>query len=156
MADSELKRTKIKLLADIELAEGTRLVGAFFLSPGQRLSDLLNDDRAFLPIEAADGSITLIQKRMLSRVTPLQAGNQAYEGNDPYRILNLSENASDDEVKEAYRVLMQENHPDRINAAGLSDEFSLLANKRTARINDAYNRITRMRAAEKRKPVEAE
>jgi DnaJ like chaperone protein len=64
---------------------------------------------------------------------------------DPYRILGLSPKLSDAEIKTEYRRLVRENHPDRLIAEGLPDEFVSIANAKLARINEAYDRLTKSR-----------
>ncbi len=53
---------------------------------------------------------------------------------DPYEILGVSRDASDEEIKRAYRKLAKKYHPD----ANPGDEF---AAKKMQEINDAYDRI---------------
>ena len=57
------------------------------------------------------------------------------------RLLGLSPQASDAEVKAAYRKLLRENHPDRVTAQGLPEEFIEVANRKMAEINAAHDRI---------------
>ena len=64
---------------------------------------------------------------------------------DPYRILGVTREASDDEIKSAYRNLVREHHPDTLIAQGLPEEFINIANGKLATINDAYDRIERER-----------
>ena len=61
--------------------------------------------------------------------------------NDPYSILGVSPNASDAEVKKAYRELARKYHPDNYHENPLSD----LAQEKMKQVNEAYNEITRMR-----------
>lgn len=60
---------------------------------------------------------------------------------DPYVVLGLSRDADDAEVKRVYRKLVRENHPDRMIARGVPEEFVTIATDRLARINVAYERI---------------
>lgn len=64
---------------------------------------------------------------------------------DPYTILGVPHEAADDEVRKAWRKLIQENHPDKAIALGLPQEFVDLANDKLATINDAYDQIARQR-----------
>ncbi len=64
---------------------------------------------------------------------------------DPYTILGIEPNASEEEIKRTWRALIQENHPDRAMARGLPQEFIDLATEKLATINDAYDRISRQR-----------
>lgn len=64
---------------------------------------------------------------------------------DPYNVLGISANLSDDEVKKAYRRLIREHHPDTLVARGLPREFLAQANERMAAINAAYDDICKRR-----------
>jgi DnaJ like chaperone protein len=62
---------------------------------------------------------------------------------DDYKILEISENASDDEVKKAYRTMAKKYHPDRV--AHLGDEMRKQAEEKFAKMSDAYERIKKAR-----------
>lgn len=72
-------------------------------------------------------------------------GGRAQKSDDAYEILGVKPDASDDEVKSAYRNLARENHPDVLTAKGMPQEFIDLANDKLATINDAYDRIKKQR-----------
>jgi len=60
---------------------------------------------------------------------------------DPYKILGVSANASEDEVKKAYRELARKYHPDNYHDNPLAD----LAQEKMKEINEAYDTIQKMR-----------
>jgi DnaJ like chaperone protein len=64
---------------------------------------------------------------------------------DPYAVLGLRRDASDDEVRTAYRRLVRELHPDRLIAKGVPEEFVRDANARLAAINVAHDTIEKER-----------
>ncbi|WP_339631354.1 TerB family tellurite resistance protein [uncultured Sneathiella sp.] len=64
---------------------------------------------------------------------------------DPYQILGVSADISDAELKQAYRRLIRENHPDKVMAEGLPQEFVDVANDKLAKINAAYDQIAKIR-----------
>ena len=64
---------------------------------------------------------------------------------DAYAVLGISRSASDDEIKQTYRKLVREHHPDRLVAQGLPKEFVALATEKMATINAAYDRIAKER-----------
>ena len=60
---------------------------------------------------------------------------------NPYQILGISPNASDEEVKKAYRNLAMKYHPDNYADNPLSD----LAEEKMKEINEAYDQIQKER-----------
>lgn len=64
---------------------------------------------------------------------------------DPYQLIGVARDASEETIKSTYRKLVRENHPDRLMAQGVPEEFIDLANKKLASINAAYETIQKER-----------
>ena len=75
----------------------------------------------------------------------IRASNMGPDASDPYEVLGVGHEASDAEIKAAHRRLVVENHPDKLVAEGLPQEFVDLANEKLATINAAYDRIRERR-----------
>lgn len=56
---------------------------------------------------------------------------------DPYEVLGVARDATDDQIKAAYRKLARKYHPDHYDGNPLSD----LAQEKMKEINEAYDRI---------------
>lgn len=67
--------------------------------------------------------------------------------NDPYAVLGVSKNATEDEIKNAYRELARKYHPDNYTDNPLSD----LAGEKMKEINEAYDAIMNERKSGKNK-----
>ena len=61
--------------------------------------------------------------------------------NDPYKVLGVSYDATDDEIKKAYRELAKKYHPDNYQGSQLAD----LAEEKMKEVNEAYDTILRQR-----------
>ena len=64
---------------------------------------------------------------------------------DPDQVLGRTRDATEAEVKTAYRKRSREYHPDTLIAQGLPQEFIDLATEKMAAINTAYDRIGKER-----------
>lgn len=64
---------------------------------------------------------------------------------DPYKVLGVTPETSDDDVKRAYRELARKYHPDNYVNSPLSD----LAESRMKEINEAYDMIMNERSGKK-------
>lgn len=58
-----------------------------------------------------------------------------------YKMLGVTRDAGDAEIKTAYRRLMNQHHPDKLVAKGLPEEMIALATERTQEIKAAYETV---------------
>ena len=62
-----------------------------------------------------------------------------------YAVLGLTRDASDDEVKKAYRRLAREYHPDVVANKGMGEDFQKFADEKMRAINAAYDAVKEAR-----------
>jgi DnaJ like chaperone protein len=67
--------------------------------------------------------------------------------NEAYGVLGLTPQANDEELKKAYRRLMNQHHPDKLVSKGLPEEMLRLATQKTQEIKAAYERIREARGS---------
>jgi DnaJ like chaperone protein len=129
-------------------------IHALYETDMETLEDIL--DGLFV-IATADGSLHDAELAFLETVaTIFQLPRAAFHrvfarhvGEDarcPYAVLGLPPGADDESVKKAWRRLVSEHHPDRLQARGLPADFIRVATERVATINAAYSAITRQAA----------
>ena len=105
-------------------------------------------------IATADGNFSKSEKSVLEAigaVIRLQNSDinsviaMFYRENDEsaYAVLGISPNATDDEVKSAYRRMAMKNHPDKVSTLG--PEVQKAAEEKFRQIQDAYETIKRQR-----------
>jgi DnaJ like chaperone protein len=104
-------------------------------------------------IAQADGRVDQVEVMALKEVAQwMQMSAQEVDSmlhlegdslEDAYKVLGVSADASDAEVKKAYRKLALEHHPDRV--AALGDDVRKAAEKKFQEINAAKERIWKAR-----------
>ncbi|QBG48663.1 co-chaperone DjlA [Verrucomicrobia bacterium S94] len=62
-----------------------------------------------------------------------------------YKVLDVSPDASDAEIKKIYRQKCMEFHPDKLASKGLPEEFMTYAHEQLAKVNEAYDVIKKER-----------
>lgn len=62
--------------------------------------------------------------------------------NDPYSVLGVGQDASETEIKRAYRELARKYHPDNYQNNPLAD----LAEEKMKEINEAYDMVNKQRS----------
>lgn len=113
------------------------------------LEDVLD---TLFEIAKADGVLHPCEAQFLEKVADIfgfapneyrriRASHFAPEMTDPYVILGLSYVADDEELRQTYRRLVRENHPDSLIARGVPAEFIRMATDKLAAINTAYEKI---------------
>jgi DnaJ like chaperone protein len=96
------------------------------------VAEVMGLDRA----EVAQIELQFRAERQGSRASP-----RRIDPADAYRTLGVAANASDQDVKTAYRRLMNRHHPDKLVSKGLPESMIDLAERRTRQIRAAYDRI---------------
>lgn len=64
---------------------------------------------------------------------------------EAYKVLDVSAEASDAEVKKAYRRLMNQHHPDKLVSKGLPEEMIEMATEKSQEIRAAYDTVMEVR-----------
>lgn len=136
-------RSKKKVRVDLQLHDGTVLDGFVFCSPGERISDVLNDVREFIPFETHTNDIMMLRKGVIASIVAREENKKKEASSDPYEILGISKNADRDDVKQAYHEKVRLYHPDKLNSLDLPDDMTVYANDMLARINSAYTLVLR-------------
>ena len=119
----------------------------------QLLEDVLD---GLFHIAGADGVVTSREIEYLDRVgelfglSPLtlrrlKATHIGLAKDDPYVIIGAAPDASDEVVRQAWRRLLSDSHPDRARGRGLPEEFIEVAEAKSAAINAAFDSIMRER-----------
>lgn len=95
-------------------------------------------EREFAEIER------LVTAGMHGRQEQRRGGGPSLE--DAYATLGVSPDTPDDEVRRAYRRLMNRHHPDKLQAKGLPEQMMRAATERTQQIKAAWDRVKAERA----------
>lgn len=130
-------------------------IKAMFGDETEALNDLLE---GLFHIAMADGRYHPAEDEFLGRVseifgltercfTTMRSRFVPDAKPDPYTVLGVEPGASLDEIRQAYRRMVRETHPDSMQARGVPVEAVRLAEKRMVDINRAWEDIQQMAAS---------
>ncbi|GAB4145599.1 MAG: TerB family tellurite resistance protein [Sphingomonadales bacterium] len=133
-----------------------RQIAKLFQARAAVLEDLLD---ALFTIACADGKLHPEEIAYLRRVAEIFGFDEAafdcvkarHLGEDeasPYAVLGVPRDMPSAQIKAAYRALVRDNHPDKLMAEGVPEEFMKVATDRLAAINAAYDKIRAERGLE--------
>jgi len=154
-------RHKNEISVTITLASEAPFDAAVFIKNDERLIDLLNDDRLFIPVKRGDGATLILSKSsIVSIVEGLEikpgsenAGKNANASGgkksfDPFKTLRVSRDATHSEIRNAYKIRLKAIHPDTMAGLDLDEDLTRAAHQATQKVNRAYQKIIRDREAE--------
>jgi DnaJ like chaperone protein len=137
---------------------------AGFESYAKQLAGLFKDDPEMLHnileglfhIAEADQSLAAEERDYLATVARhfgigdaefryILARHIPAERTSPYQVLGVAPEVSDEDLRRHYHKLVQDNHPDRLMARGMPQEFINIATGKIAAINEAYAEIRKER-----------
>ncbi|WP_411820505.1 J domain-containing protein [Hyphococcus formosus] len=143
------------------------MAATIFASLGERASDLLNDQRAFIPIRLERGDTIIVAKSQIASILELPSEEQkpdtksrnfddktnpqseirksAKETGDPYSLLRVSPDAGLDEIRAAYKARIKAVHPDALASLCLDEDIEKAAVLATQKVNYAYRKILKER-----------
>ena len=128
-------------------------VGLLFSDNKILLEEMLNN---LFYIAASDGQISIkeidllrsisksfsFDEKTFQRIFQINLKNST---SDPYKILGVSRDDNDNEIRSKWIKLNKEHHPDNLIAKGMPKEFIDQSNKELASINLAYDKIKKIR-----------
>jgi DnaJ like chaperone protein len=104
-------------------------------------------------IAKADGHIAEVEIQLLNRISGLMGIPQAdFESvknmfyrdvNSDYKVLGIESNATEEEIKKAYRQMAVRYHPDKV--ASMGDEYQKGAQEKFQKIQEAYENIKKQK-----------
>jgi len=137
-AHPTLKQTLLMFLITLAFADGE-------LHAGERDALLRIGGELGYPPEAVDELLRMATAQEQFHHQAPGASSSAPTLDDAYTALGVAEDASDGEVKKAYRKLMSQHHPDKLTARGVPEDVLKLATEKSQEIQAAYELIRKHR-----------
>lgn len=128
-----LRRAFLEIQMEAALADG--MLGAETRELLWRVASALDLSR----VEMAQVEALLRLGRGFGGERPATAPQPSAE--DAYRVLGVSQGATDAQVKLAYRRLMNEHHPDKLRSRGMPESMIPVAEAKTRQIRAAWDTL---------------
>lgn len=152
-------RHKNEVNVSLTLAGQPAFEAVIFLTLGERIIDLLNDDRRFIPARNKTGEMLFLAKTsIVSLIEQERAEEKTQEAPhkdeprktnfDPYKVLRINPAANLDAIRSAYKERIKAVHPDTIAALDLDEDLSRAALLAAQKVNYAYKVIMQERENE--------
>lgn len=130
--------------------------GFVFIAYGQRVSDLLNDDREFLPVESASGEVRVLAKRAIMEIEMLGAAPEQKNADNvvsvisgnAFDLLGAPTDSDDAMVRAIYLDRIDSLNPERLEAATQNVDLLAAADHLRSRYTAAYDAILHTRQIE--------
>jgi DnaJ like chaperone protein len=120
-----------------------------------RLRDMVT---LLLQIAHADGSLHSAEERLIQQIARdlgltdrdyqecrALFGGASVSGDSAYEALGVAPDATEAEIKKAYRRIAREYHPDVLQSKGLPEDFMQFAKEKLQKVNEAYDVIKKQR-----------
>lgn len=132
-----------------------RKIAAMFRDDRETRIDILE---GLFRIALADGDYHEAEDRFLFQVAEIfDLGDSCFRGlrqryvpdqpHDPYDILDVPADAALEDIRQVWKALVRENHPDRLQARGVPPEALRIAQDRLVAVNAAWDEISKLRSA---------
>ncbi len=140
--------------SDIPAEDFALQVRQILLGQPARKRDLIT---LLMSIAMADGHLHPAEEEMIKSIaSTLGLSRSAYDAavkmfsesdavENPYEVLDLTADATDREVKKAYRKFARDYHPDMATNRGLGEDFKQFAAEKMRTVNAAYATIRKER-----------
>ena len=128
-------------------------VGVLFADDKIILEELINN---LFYIAEADGNISKNEISLLKSIAfyfnidqitfdRIYQSRLDNKTSDPYKVLGVSRDANNEEIRKKWIILNKEHHPDNLIAKGMPAEFIEQSNNELSSINIAYDKIKKLR-----------
>lgn len=154
-------RSKSAVPVTLKLADQDAFDASVYLRYDERLIDLLNDDRAFIPIMGPKGDPMIIAKTNITSIIERDLASEEQENDqdtkdeeeeraqsaksnipfDPYMVLRIPRDADLETIKSAFKERIKSVHPDALEALDLDPDLKQAAILSTQKVNRAYRAI---------------
>jgi len=145
------------LMVRLILMSGEELKGGI-TTTSRTLKALLNNDENFVEFTDIHGELEFIAKSRIAGAKPIEEikTDQLSKKKDslgvmnPWQILDVPNDASPEQIHEAYRAKARSYHPDRLSSLGLPPEMLQYAEAMQLQVNRAYEELKPRPEQEKR------
>ena len=161
LTDNPFATKKLRQDVTITLLDGTEMDCKLFVGYNERILDVLNDSRNFIPVEDSDGRIIVIAKSSImtantQQITAFSTNKTlinknlppvqtiTYEGISPYHVLELPDNSPIDKVRKRYLKIRDFLNIENLEQSGANPVIISLAKLYLKQIETAYLAIAKL------------